>query len=648
MAGRQLIVVILLPGPTAASFELTGGPIGCYIDDQAKLATWKSAAQKQERITMYSRDPLIQDIVSLLKHHNVRRIAVCPGARHFQLVQSLQADRYFNLYSIVDERSAGFFAIGLIQKEMQPVAVTCTSGTAGINLASSVAEAYYQRLPLLLLTADRLPELLDQQEDQMINQPGMFQNFIKYQCTLRASNGSGDRWLSNRLLNEAFINLKTGQAGPVHINMPIETHWNDLLDVKELDRARTINIVHSLDKARLNSLQKKIQDSRVLLVLGQSCLKEETKTKIESFARATDVTILSDRLCDYRGIKSVDSAFAILSATSCHVNPELAPDIIITAYGNTIFNPELKQFVGSMPAHVEHWCISNLNSPTIIDPFRKLSTLLHMEEEYFFDSCTIQRSETKDDYYTSWIRQQTRLKPLPDTYSETYAIEKLVSMTPENTAIHIGNSLPIRILSLVHRHSTAKVFGNRGVNGIDGAMSTAIGYAAECSNDQLVLLVIGDLSFIYDINSLWCRYIPSNLRIALLNNQGGAVMEINKLISPSKYLMPLGEYTTAEHCHSACEWVTSLGFKYYAAKSKKDLDDILPQFFRKDDKPSILEILTDREDDIQIYYSYLNELRAFFQPACKPVYQESSRLIRVKRKVKAKVKSLIRKLGGKQ
>ena len=176
---------------------------------------------------MYSDNKMVLQLMSLLKQFNIRRIVISPGSRHFAFVHSLEADPYFKLYSVVDERSAAFFALGLIQQTKEVVAVTCSSGTACINYGSAVIEAFYQRLPLLVLSSDRIPEYLNQLEDQMYDQQDSFANFTKYHCQLPEIKNDIDLWYCNRILNEAFIELNHHGRGPVHVNIPFVAHNTD-------------------------------------------------------------------------------------------------------------------------------------------------------------------------------------------------------------------------------------------------------------------------------------------------------------------------------------------------------------------------------------------------------------------------------------
>ena len=191
---------------------------------------------------MYSNNKMVLQLMSLLKQFNIRRIVVSPGSRHFALVHSLEADSFFKLYSVVDERSAAFFALGLIQQTGEIVAVTCSSGTACMNYGSAIVEAFYQRLPLLVLSSDRVPYLLNQMEDQMYDQLDTFTHCTKYCGQLPEVNNSIDEWLCNRIINEGLLELKHHGNGPVHLNIPFVAHHTDTFETVELPMVRKIGL----------------------------------------------------------------------------------------------------------------------------------------------------------------------------------------------------------------------------------------------------------------------------------------------------------------------------------------------------------------------------------------------------------------------
>ena len=210
---------------------------------------------------------MVLQLLSLLKQYGIRKIVVSPGSRHFVFVHSLEADSFFKLYSVVDERSAAFFALGLMQQTGEIVAVTCSSGTACMNYGSAIVEAYYQHLPLLILSSDRLPQFLNQMEDQMYDQLDTFTNCTKYQGQLPVVNNAFDEWYCNRIINEAFLELTHHGNGPVHLNIPFEAHDTDRFEAKEIPVVRKINIsTSSLTSEKWEDYGEQLKGKKVMIV----------------------------------------------------------------------------------------------------------------------------------------------------------------------------------------------------------------------------------------------------------------------------------------------------------------------------------------------------------------------------------------------
>ena len=220
---------------------------------------------------MYVNDKMVLQLVALLKKFGIKKVVVSPGSRHNKLINSLETDGSFKLYLVVDERSAAFFALGLIQECGEPVAVTCSSGTACMNYGSAIVEAFYQRLPLIVLSSDRVPELLNQCEDQMYDQASTIIGCTKYHCLLPVIDTPRDEWYCNRLINEALIELTHHGRGPVHINIPFAAHHGTAYSVESLPDARKITM-HQLpiNSSEWKFISARLKSKKVMIIWGQS------------------------------------------------------------------------------------------------------------------------------------------------------------------------------------------------------------------------------------------------------------------------------------------------------------------------------------------------------------------------------------------
>lgn len=553
---------------------------------------------------MFSGNKMVLQLLSLLKQYGIRKIVVSPGSRHFVFVHSLEADSFFKLYSVVDERSAAFFALGLMQQTGEIVAVTCSSGTACMNYGSAIVEAYYQHLPLLILSSDRLPQFLNQMEDQMYDQLDTFTNCTKYQGQLPVVNNAFDEWYCNRIINEAFLELTHHGNGPVHLNIPFEAHDTDRFEAKEIPVARKINIsTSSLTSEKWEDYGEQLKGKKVMIVWGQSvAMTKQLEDAVTEFTRNFDAVILTDKISNCHHPRAVTNTTVVWRALRPLERVVLKPDIVISVGANYIFNNELKGYL--RPANMKHWQVGKEDK--VCDPFRSLTEIFEMEEDFFFRAITANSTFTNEgEYADSWLNiSRLPLLPTPD-YNELYAIGALMNSLPKNVDLQLANSCTIRMAHFFPTDSSIRVNCNRGVNGIDGSMSTAIGFSAD--NLRPTFYITGDLSFFYDMNSLWIRHLSSKMRILLINNGGGAVMYGSLNNEMRKTLPP---HIGAEHGMSAKGWVESVGFKYLSAHSKEEVDEGVKVLCDITiEQPIILEVFTTINSDIDSigeYYAKVN------------------------------------------
>lgn len=553
---------------------------------------------------MYSDNPLVLQLMSLLKQFNIRRIVISPGSRHFAFVHSLEADSWFKLYSVVDERSAAFFALGLIQQCGEPVAVTCSSGTACMNYGSAIVEAFYQRLPLLVLSSDRIPQYLNQLEDQMYDQINTFSKCTKFHTQLSEINNNVDLWYCNRLINEALNELNHHGKGPVHINIPFVAHNTDTFSTSSLPVVRKVTFhdaESSVDEWKMMS--EKLKGKKVMIVWGQSVpYSTDLDIAVSQFCELTKAVVLTDKISNCHSKYAINNTSVVLGILNKEERERLHPDIIVSLGGNYIFNGEIKFFAGIQ--NLECWQVGKEDK--IIDPFRKLTEVFEMSEQFFFKHIVeYEKIKNSYNYGEEWMAISRQIEiPNPD-YNELYAIKQLLVNLPANVDLQLANSLTIRMAHLFDIDSSIRVNCNRGVNGIDGSMSTAVGYAAE--NERMTFYITGDLSFFYDMNSLWIRHLSYKMRIMLINNGGGGVMYAPLDEEKRK---TLSEHVAAGHSVSARGWVESLGFKYFSAYNKDEVDSGVKNLLNKrSDCPVFLEVFSNiNPQDINSIRDYMQTI----------------------------------------
>lgn len=553
---------------------------------------------------MYSDKKNILQLVALLKAHGVRKLVLCPGSRNAGLVHTLANVEGFTCYSVTDERSAGFFAIGLSLQGGGPAAVCVTSGSALLNLHPAVAEAYYQQVPLLVISADRPAAWIGQMDGQTLPQPGVFGSLVKMSVNLPDIHTEEDEWYCNRLINEAILELDHHGRGPVHINVPVSEPIYRFT-VKELPEVRVLTRYQGLnmyDRDYSQLIERLNQYSRRMVVVGQLNLiylfsKEVTRHLYKHFVWLTEH--LSNRTVPGKAIKNFDAA---LSAMSAEKQLEMAPELLIT-YGGHLVSKQLKKYLRNHPPK-EHWHIAA--DGKVADVFGCLTTVIEMDPFEFLEKVAPLINAANSGYPTSW-EAFCQAVPAPQfPYSEMSAIGSLLQSMPEEASLHLANSSAVRYAQLYPLKPQVEVCCNRGVNGIEGSLSSAVGYSV--ASRKINFVVIGDLSFFYDMNALWNHHYGVNLRILLLNNGGG---EIFHTLPGMDQTDRSRAFITAPHTTSACGWVEERGFLYLKATNQKELDEKMQLFasMQETRKPMLLEVMTDADTDTSLLREYYRGLR---------------------------------------
>ncbi len=610
---------------------------------------------------MYSNKQNVLQLVSLMCSHGVKKCVLCPGSRDIPIVQSILQCQDFETYSITDERSAGFFAIGLsLQSNCnEPVAVVVTSGSALLGLHPAVSEAFYQNVPLLVISADRPAAWIGQMDGQTLPQAHVFKTLVKKSVGLVEIQSSEDHWFNNRMINEALLELFHHGRGPVHINVPISDPFFEF-STKELPQERVINricydkfvAIEHFKKAPvalkalnlqcevnqeaevLSLAHALVQCKSILLVIGQSPdflhLDNNDLVK-DGFAAISKVMGV---ICE--SISNVPSNFKVCSQIDMVVTQflssdggyrqyfpntkcALSPDLVITIGGH-IISKNLKKFLrSSKPKY--HFHISS--NGEVVDLFKCLSTVIEMDEARFLKyltlACRFIESSYKDisnpkevsnlevnlesifTYAQSFNELCDSLIQPTFAYSHMLAMQLLRANLPDRCILHLANSSTVRYDQLFLRpyskgseRRQIKVMSNRGVNGIEGSLSTAIGYAS--SSDLPNFIVIGDLSFFYDMNALWNDYIGKNIRIVLLNNGGGEIFHalpgLNLNDNEKKYV-------TAQHKTHAQAWAESRGFEYHQVTNESSLKLAIYKICTEKElnAPQFVEVLTKAQSD---------------------------------------------------
>jgi 2-succinyl-5-enolpyruvyl-6-hydroxy-3-cyclohexene-1-carboxylate synthase len=534
---------------------------------------------------MYTDIKNIQILIALLKKHDISHLVISSGSRMKDFVFSVESDPYFTCYSVVDERSAAYFAMGVAQELNKPVGMVCTSSTATCNYLPGITEAFYQGVPLVVMTGDKDPYLLGQMEDQMIQQVNMYDRVVKKSVNLPIVTTDEDFWYCERLINEALLELNHRGSGPVHINVPVMQHSRPLT-VKELPAVRAIIRISLLENHPL--LQEKLCElksaQRILVIVGQNTKIEDARP-FELFFEKYNCIFYTEHMANLH----IKGAFnlAVLANTIASFD-ELLPDIIIS-FGGTIGVYGLKGRLRGKK--IRHWSINE--NGNIIDVFKSLDTIFECTPLQFFDYVTkhVDGSMKNDEtYYSMWMDKYKQIQFPELPYSNVMVIKQFLEKMPENSLLHLSILNSIRVSHFFEVPPDTKVFANIGCDGIDGCMSTFLGQAVV--SDRLSFLIIGDLSFFYDMNSIRIRHVKNNIRILLINNGGGGEF----YIGPRPDTLDL--HIAAKHEESAKGWVESVGFRYLEARTNEEFLNHVDEFVAiASDKPIFFEIFTDMKTD---------------------------------------------------
>lgn len=553
---------------------------------------------------MYTDKKNILQLTALLKAHGIKRIVICPGSRNIPLVQTFTHVNEFTCYPMTDERSAGFFALGLALHDGQPVAVCCTSGTALVNLHPAVAEAYYQQVPLLIISADRPKAWIGQMDGQTLPQAGVFGTLVRKSVDLPEIHTDEDEWFCNRLINEAILELNHHGRGPAHINVPVSEPFFKV-PVDQLPEVRVITRYQGLSMydRDYEILIKRLNDyPRKMVIVGQMNLiymfdKKYRRQLYHHFAWFTEN--LSNRTIPGIPIKNIEP---LLCGMNAERKEAMRPDLLIT-YGGHIISKRLKKFLRKYKPK-EHWHVSA--DGEIADLYGSLTTVIEMDPFEFLEKISRLIDGKPSDYPQQWMQLSEAVPKVDFGYSEMQAIGKVISRLPQPSSLHLANSSAVRYAQFFPINENIEVLSNRGTNGIEGSLSTAIGYAVV--SPHLNFLIIGDLSFFYDMNALWKPNYGSNLRILLLNNEGGEIFQA----LPGLELTPEAHrYVIGTHHHTAKAWAEDCGFEYLAVSNEAELDAAIETFTQPSitRQPILMEVFTEKDKDIELLKKYFHALK---------------------------------------
>lgn len=538
---------------------------------------------------MYSNKDNVNILTALLVKHGVKHAVVCPGSRNAPIVHNLNECVDIQCYAVTDERSAGFYALGMAQRTGEPTVVCVTSGTALLNVSPAVAEAYYQHLPLIVVSADRPAQWIGQLAGQTLQQVGAFGGLVRQSVSLPEPVTDEERWYCNRLVNETLLECNHRSGAPVHINVPISEPLFTF-DVEVLPDERKIERIYTDGFVNIRALSAiLLKAEKPMIVVGQLPPDERVANDLRRLS--ANIVVLKEALSPHiGGIIPFDE---VLSAAEDVKDYE--PDVVIYL-GDTVVSKRLKQFLREAK-HTKTYIVST--DGKVQDTFMNLAGVVECGNVCdVINVLAAWSGGMRGAFFNLWKHALAKKKGVINKFEPSFSqmqtvrcFEKKLQGLKQKYNMHYANSTAIRLANLYAEHY---VWCNRGVNGIEGSLSTAAGMSVICP-DELTFCVIGDLSFLYDQNALWNKNISGSLRIVLMNNGCGGIFSG---LPGLKNSAALDEFVAGRHNTSAEGICLQNDIVYIKATNEQEMRAGIERIItEKSARPMLIEVFTNEETD---------------------------------------------------
>ena len=546
----------------------------------------------------------IQVLGHLLQQYGIEKMVISPGSRNAPLAIHFSGIDAFECFSIVDERSAAFTAMGMAKSLKKPVAISCTSGSAAVNYYPAITEAFYQNIPLLILTADRPTDFVDLFDGQTIRQKNVFHQHSYGDFELLEDEAENAEEQNFKTIKTA-IELCIEKQGPVHINIPLSEPLYNL--VYELPIFPEVEIIKQEKPYEISShlVSEFNQAKRILILAGTLDHNPELESILSQFVKNHSVVVLTEANSNLYNDKFFNHIDRYVFNFSEEDFRTYAPDLLITI-GQNVVSKKVKEFLRKAKP-TKHWHIDQHWFP---NTYYALTEKIDAKSEVFFGQLLPFSRLEPQAYYNLWSVLKDKRDEKHEafckasSFSDFKIFETLEQKIPENYHVHISNSSAIRYAELFPYSKNHQIFCNRGTSGIDGCTSTAMGYAM--MNENPVILITGELSFMYDINGLWNQYIPPYTRIIVVNNGEGNIFRI--IPGPSN-TNAVDEFIATKHHKNVENLAKHFGFSYFKVEEEETFLRVLDNFFKADEKPKILEIDTSEIQNSDVLKNYFNALK---------------------------------------
>lgn len=549
---------------------------------------------------IYPKIPLAQSILTICQQKGIQHIIISPGSRNAPLTIGFTNNSFFQCYSIVDERCAAFFALGIAQQIQKPVAIVCTSGSALLNYYPAIAEAFYSQIPLLVFSADRPQSKIDIGDGQTIRQENVFANHSLFNANLNA-NASVE---NDKLIQEA-IAISILKKGPIHINIPFEEPlYETVTDSSYFASITNKEIAQKEFIFQPEFKQKWHNSTKKLILVGELFPNAIEQKYLDFLGNDASVVVLTEKTSNLHHESFIDQIDTLITPFSEDEFIAFQPEILLT-FGGMVVSKRIKSFLRKYQPK-EHWHVDELRA---YDTYGILSQHFETSPNIFFNHLldgNAVESNYKSSIKTIWDdRKEKHQKYSKIIFFSDFKVFAFLSQNlPSNCQLQVGNSSAIRYVQLFDLDKTISVFCNRGTSGIDGCTSTAIG--ASIVNEKPTILITGDISFFYDSNALWNNYIPKNFKIILLNNGGGGIFRI---LPGHQETETFNTYFETSHSLNASNLAKMYDFDYFSASDENGLKYSYQEFLNQNLKPCILEIFTPEKLNNSILLDFFKVLK---------------------------------------
>lgn len=545
----------------------------------------------------------IAQLAEIIQQNGINKVVISPGSRNAPLIIAFDSHPNIETFVVHDERSAAFFALGMADELQKGVAIVCTSGSAVLNYAPAVVEAHYRQVPLLVLTADRPSHLIDQGDGQCMRQYDVFHNFIKQSIQLEENSAGAQIKLGVKL-------LLSNPKGPIHLNIPLDEPLYSTAEFENtanytLDLESTNNW-NDVEKEEVSSIWK--TTNKKLVIVGQMPPNQRLQILFDALAEDSSVAVLVENTSNIKRFTkfchAIDRTLAVISQDEVQ---DFKPDLLVSI-GGAIISKKIKKFFREhQPKH--NWRVGEFTIDE--DTYQSKTKSINIKPETFFEFINSIDYTPESNFGNKWKTKDFKAYDTHQDFvfkapfSDLKAFDFILDTLPEGVSFQMANSSVVRYCQLFEPIDSVNYYANRGVSGIDGSTSTALGMAVANPN-RLVVLVTGDISFFYDSNALWNSYLPSNFRIILINNNGGGIFNIIEGPKKSKQnnLFVAPHHAKAEHICKAHQ------VSYLSATELSDLDIKIEAFYREsnNENPILLEINTRLELNHVVLEDYFKNL----------------------------------------